>query len=605
MDQKIINVAVIAHVDHGKTTLINGMLKQGGVLHDNQVLEDRVMDSNALEKERGITILAKCTSVFWKEHKINIIDTPGHADFGGEVERILLMTDGAVFLVDAAEGPMPQSKFVLSKALSVGLCPIVVINKIDRSDARPDEVLDEVFDLFISLGATDEQCDFPVLYAVGRDGWCTEDMSQKNDNLHPLFDQIIEHVKPPVFDYNAPFSMVATLLDSDSFLGRILIGRIKSGRAKTGMQIHALNRANENVETGRLTKLFSFFGVKREAVEEAIAGDIAAIAGLINASVADTICDISIEESLESQAVDPPTMSVTISVNDSPLAGTEGSKVTSTMIKDRLFAEGERNIAITVKELDDASFEVGGRGELQLGVLIESMRREGFELSVSAPKVLLKKDEAGNTIEPIEEVVIDVDEEFSGVVVEKLTMRKGELANVISMSGDKSRMVFYVPSRCMIGYQSQFMTDTKGNGVINRIFHEYAPYKGEMKLQKRGALVSTDSGQAAAYAIFNLQDRGMMFIKPQDTVYEGMIVGENSRGNDLDINVLKGKQLTNMRASGSDKTIILTPPKLMSLEEMITYIGEDELVEVTPKSLRLRKRYLSQTDRKRHARASK
>ncbi len=598
------NVAIIAHVDHGKTTLIDAMLHQSGTFRANQQIENRVMDSNALEKERGITILAKCTSIMWKDQKINVIDTPGHADFGGEVERVLCMADSTLLLVDSAEGVMPQTKFVLSKALALGLKPIVIINKIDRQDARPDEVLNEIFDLFVSLNANEQQLDFPVLYAVGRDGWCVRDMDKdERKDLSPLFDLILEHVAPPKFDVEAPFTMLATLLDHSPYFGRMLTGRIYSGKAKNLMNFKAINLKGEVVEQGRLTKLHVFRGVDKVAVEEAIAGDIVSIAGLEKASVADTLCEISVVNPIKSTPIDPPTMAITLAVNDSPLAGTEGSKVTSRMIRDRLFSEAETNVAIKVKESDGKdAFEVGGRGELQLGVLIENMRREGFELSVSRPRVLFKKDESGNVLEPIEEVVVDVDDNYSGVVVEKLSTRKGEMIEMKPSTGGKTRIVFLVPSRGLIGYQSEFLTDTKGTGVINRIFHSYNAYKGEMKNVKNGALIATDPGEAVAYALWNLQDRGVMFIKPQQKVYTGMIVGENSKQGDLEVNVLKGKQLTNIRASGTDEAIRLTPPRLLTLEDMITYIGDDELVEVTPKSLRLRKKLLDPNDRKRFGR---
>jgi len=598
------NVAIIAHVDHGKTTLIDAMLHQSGTFRANQQIENRVMDSNALEKERGITILAKCTSLMWKEQKINVIDTPGHADFGGEVERVLNMADSTLLLVDSAEGVMPQTKFVLSKALALGLKPIVIINKIDRQDARPDEVLNEIFDLFVSLNANEQQLDFPVLYAVGRDGWCVRDMDKdERKDLSPLFDLILEHVNPPKFDSEAPFTMLATLLDHSPYFGRMLTGRIYSGKAKNLMNFKAINLNGEVVEQGRLTKLHVFRGVDKVAVEEAIAGDIVAIAGLEKASVSDTLCDISVLAPIKSTPIDPPTMAITIGVNDSPLAGTEGSKVTSRMIRERLFAEAETNVAIKVKESDAKdAFEVGGRGELQLGVLIENMRREGFEVSVSRPRVLFKKEKNGDILEPVEEVVVDVDDAFSGVVVEKLSSRKGEMIEMKPSSGGKTRLVFYVPSRGLIGYQSEFLTDTKGTGVLNRIFHNYVPYKGEMKRSKNGALIATDAGEAVAYALWNLQDRGTMFVKPQQKVYAGMIIGENSKQGDLEINVLKGKQLTNIRASGTDEAIRLTPPRILTLEDMITYVGDDELVEVTPKSLRLRKKLLDPNDRKRMGR---
>ena len=599
------NVAIIAHVDHGKTTLIDAMLHQSGTFHAHQQVETRVMDSNDLEKERGITILAKCTSIEWKGNKINIIDTPGHADFGGEVERVLSMTDSALLLVDSAEGVMPQTKFVLSKALNLGLKPIVIINKVDRSDARPDEVLNEIFDLFVSLNANEQQLDFPVLYAVGRDGWCVNDLDKdEKKDLSPLFDLILNHVSPPQFDENAPFSMLATLLDHSPYFGRMLTGRIYSGKAKNLMSFKAINLKGELVEQGRLTKLHVFRGVEKVAVEEAIAGDIVCIAGLEKASVADTLCDTTVSSPIKSTPIDPPTMAITLSVNDSPLAGTEGTKVTSRMIRDRLFAESETNVAIKVKESDGKdSFEVGGRGELQLGVLIENMRREGFELSVSRPRVLFKKGENGEILEPIEEVVVDVDDNFSGSVVEKLSIRKGELAEMKPSTGGKTRIVFLMPSRGMIGYQGEFLTDTKGTGVLNRIFNSYAPYKGEISFKKNGALISTDSGEAVAYALWNLQDRGTLFVKPQQKVYAGMIIGENAKQGDLEVNVLKGKQLTNVRASGTDEAIRLTPPRELTLEEMITYISDDELAEVTPKALRLRKKLLDPNDRKRMSRS--
>ncbi len=599
------NVAIIAHVDHGKTTLIDAMLHQSGTFRANQAVETRVMDSNDLEKERGITILAKCTSLMWQGHKINVIDTPGHADFGGEVERVLSMADSTLLLVDSSEGVMPQTKFVLSKALALGLKPIVIINKIDRQDARSDEVLNEIFDLFVALNANEKQLDFPVLYAVGRDGWCVADLEKdERKDLSPLFDLIIKHVEPPKFDVNAPFSMLATLLDHNPYFGRMLTGRIYSGKAKNLMNFKAINLKGEVVEQGRLTKIHVFRGVDKVPVEEAEAGDIVSIAGIEKASVSDTICDISIAEPIKSTPIDPPTMAITLSVNDSPLAGLEGSKVTSRMIRDRLFAEAETNVAIKVKESDAKdAFEVGGRGELQLGVLIENMRREGFELSVSRPRVLFKKDENGEILEPVEEVVVDVDDNFSGVVVEKLSSRKGEMIDMRPSSGGKTRIIFYVPSRGLIGYQGEFLTDTKGTGVLNRIFHNYVPYKGEMTTKKNGALIATDPGEAVAYALWNLQDRGVMFVKPQQKVYAGMIVGENSKQGDLEVNVLKGKQLSNVRASGTDEAIRLIPPRDLTLEDMITYISDDELVEVTPKSLRLRKKFLDSNDRKRLSRS--
>ncbi len=604
--KEIRNIAIIAHVDHGKTTLIDSLLQQSGTFRENQSVDERVMDSNDLEKERGITILAKCTSIKWQDIRINIIDTPGHADFGGEVERVLSMADGVILLTDAAEGPMPQTKFVLGKALAQGLRPMVVINKVDRPDGRPDEVVDEVFDLFAALDADEDQLDFPVLYASGRDGWCVTDLDDERKDLTPMLELIVKHVPAPQVNKDAPFAMLATLLESDPFLGRILTGRIISGVAKVNMPIKALNLKGEQVETGRLSKLQTFAGVERVPVDQAEAGDIISVAGTAIASVSDTICDTAVSEPVPSTPIDPPTMAITISVNDSPFAGQEGSKVTSRMIRDRLLAEAETNVAITVEESENAdAYIVGGRGELQLGVLIETMRREGFELSVSRPRVLLKKDDSGNTLEPIEEVVIDVDDEYSGVVVEKISLRKGQMQDMRPSGGGKTRITFLAPSRGLIGYQSEFLTDTRGTGVMNRVYHSHDSYKGEIEGRRNGALISTGQGDAVAYAIFNLQDRGIMFIGPQDKVYTGMIVGEHSRDNDLEINVLKGKQLTNVRASGTDEAVRLTPPKKMSLEEMISYIQSDELLEVTPDSLRLRKRELDPNERKKAMRAAK
>jgi GTP-binding protein len=603
--KEIRNIAIIAHVDHGKTTLIDSLLQQSGTFRDNQTVQERVMDSNDLEKERGITILAKCTSVEWNDIRINIIDTPGHADFGGEVERVLSMADGVILLTDAAEGPMPQTKFVLGKALAQGLRPMVVINKVDRPDGRADEVVDEVFDLFAALDANEDQLDFPILYASGRDGWCVRELEDERKDLTPMLDLIVDHVPEPQVDKEAPFAMLATLLESDSFLGRILTGRIVSGKAKINMPIKVLNLEGEQIETGRLTKLQTFSGVERVPVDEAQAGDIISIAGTTIASVADTICDPAVEQPVASTPIDPPTMAITISVNDSPFAGQEGDKVTSRMIRDRLLAEAETNVAITVTESESKdAYEVGGRGELQLGVLIETMRREGFELTVSRPRVLLK-EEGGQLMEPMEEVVVDVDEEFSGSVVEKISLRKGVMTDMRPSGGGKQRITFLAPSRGLIGYQSEFLTDTRGTGIMNRLYHSHGPYKGELEGRRNGALISTDQGEAVAYAIFNLQDRGIMFISPQDKVYTGMVVGEHSRDNDLEINVLKGKQLTNVRASGSDEAVRLVTPKKMTLEEMISYIEEDELVEVTPKSLRLRKRELDPNERKKASRAAK
>ncbi len=599
MTAAIRNIAIIAHVDHGKTTLIDQLLKQSGTFRANQQVAERAMDSNDLEKERGITILAKCTSVPWKEHKINIIDTPGHADFGGEVERVLNMVDGVLLLVDAAEGPMPQTKFVLMKALALGLRPIVVINKVDRPDARLDEVLDEIFDLFVALDAKDEQLDFPVMYASGRAGWAVHELDEPRENLHGLLDLVLKHVEAPKVDETAPFGMLATILEYDNFLGRILTGKVYSGSIKVGQTVKVMNPDGTAVEQGRLTKLLTFKGLERVPVEEVQAGDIIAIAGLPKATVADTIGGLELQLPIPAHPVDPPTMAVNISVNDSPLAGREGDKVTSRMIRDRLMKEAEGNVAIRVTEADGKdSFEVGGRGELQLGVLIETMRREGFEMSVSRPRVLFK-EENGQKLEPIEEVQIDVDEEFSGVVVEKLTKRKGELQEMKPSGGAKLRLKFLVPSRALIGYQGEFLTDTRGTGILARIFHSYAPHKGEIAGRHNGVLISLETGDAQAYAMNTLEERGILFIHPNTKVYGGMIIGQHSRDNDLEVNPLKAKALTNFRAAGKEDAIKLTPPLMMTLEQAIAYIDNDELVEVTPKNIRLRKILLDPNARKR------
>ena len=600
MTSKLRNIAIIAHVDHGKTTLIDSLMKQTGMFRENQNVDERLMDSGDLEKERGITILAKPTSIVWKDVRINIIDTPGHADFGGEVERVLGMADGVIILADAAEGPMPQTKFVLGKALAQKLKPIVVINKVDRHDARSEEVVNEVFDLFVALDANEAQLDFPILYAAGREGWCVKDLNDPRENLHPLLDLILDHVQEPQVDLNKPFAMLATLLDSDPYLGRCLIGRVVNGFAKVNDQVKSINLNGDQIENGRLTKLFTFRGTDRVPVDQVTAGDIICIAGLTVTSVADTVCDPTVTDPLNSTPIDPPTMSVTITVNDSPFAGTDGKKVTSTLIRERLLQEAETNVAITFEENDQKdAFEIGGRGELQIGVLIEQMRREGFELSVSRPKVLFKVDDNGGKTEPIEEVIIDVDDEFTSTVVDGMNQRKADMQDMRAAGVGKTRLTFLAPSRGLIGYQNKILTDTKGTGVLNRLFNKYDSYKGNIIGRKYGALISTDTGSAAAYAIFNLQDRGVMFIGHQTKVYTGMVVGEHSRDNDLEINVIKGKQLTNVRASGTDEAVRLTPPRKMSLEEMMAYINEDELLEVTPKNLRLRKRYLSAIDRKR------
>ena len=595
------NIAIIAHVDHGKTTLIDSILKQSGMFRDNQKVSERLMDSGDLEKERGITILAKPTSVVWKDTVINIIDTPGHADFGGEVERVLGMADGVILLIDAAEGPMPQTKFVLGKALAQGLRPIVIINKADRPDSRAEEVVDEVFDLFVAMNASEEQLDFSYLFASGRDGWCAKSLTDPRDSLAPLMELIIELVPEPNVDEDAPFAMLATLLDKDPYMGRCLTGRVVRGRAKVNDAVKAIDLDGKTIETGRLTKLLKFEGPNRVVVNEVKAGDIICIAGLTNASVADTICAPSNQDPIPSTPIDPPTMSITITVNDSPYAGREGTKVTSTMIRERLLAEDETNVAITFREsADKDAFDIGGRGELQLGVLVETMRREGFEMTVSRPQVLFQKDESGNRLEPIEEVTIDVDEEFSSTVVDAMNKRKADMQDMRSTGAGKTRLVFLAPSRGLIGYQSRFLTDTRGSGVLNRVFHSYGPHRGPISGRRNGALIATEQGTAVAYAIFNLQDRGSMFIGHQTPVYQGMIVGEHNRENDLEINVLKGKKLSNVRSTGADEAVILVPPRKMSMEEMMAYINPDELLEVTPISLRLRKRYLCPHERKKH-----
>ncbi|MCZ8194015.1 MAG: translational GTPase TypA [Brevundimonas sp.] len=596
------NIAIIAHVDHGKTTLVDQLLAQSGVFRANEATVERAMDSNDQERERGITILAKCTSVVWKDSRINIIDTPGHADFGGEVERILGMVDGCVLLVDAEEGVMPQTKFVLTKALKMGLNPILCINKVDRAYADPDRVHLETIDLFSAIGASPEQLDFPHIYASGRNGWATMDLNQPSDNLGPLFDLIVQHVPAPKQQARTaePFQMLNVLIESDPFLGRLLTGRIESGKAIPGMAIKALDRDGKQIEQGRITKVLAFRGLKRQPVDEgAEAGDIVAIAGMSRATVADTLCALEVTEALPAQPIDPPTISMTVGVNDSPLAGREGDKVQSRVIRDRLLKEAEANVAIRVTETPGSdAYEVAGRGELQLGVLIENMRREGFELSISRPRVVYQTGENGERLEPIEDVVIDVDDEFTGVVIEKLSMRKAELKDMGPSGAGKTRIQLACPSRALIGYQGEFLTDTRGSGVLNRVFSHYEPHKGAIEGRLKGVLVSNSDGETAAYALWNLEERGVMFVGAGEKTYQGMIIGENSRSDDLDVNPIKGKQLTNVRASGKDEAVRLTPPKRMSLEQAIAYIESDELVEVTPKSIRLRKLVLNPSFRK-------
>lgn len=595
------NIAIIAHVDHGKTTLVDGLLRQSGTFRDNQKVAECVMDSNDLERERGITILSKCTSVDWHGTHINIVDTPGHADFGGEVERILSMVDGVVLLVDASEGPMPQTKFVLGKALKIGLKPIVVINKADKPDARVDEVLDEIFDLFVSLNANDEQLDFPVLYASGRNGWAVKEMTDDKKDLTPLFELILSYVPEPNCEPDAPFRMLATTLEANKFIGRLLTGKIQSGTLHVNDTVKVLNGDSQELERIRISKILAYKGLDRVALDVAHAGDIVAVAGVVKGTVADTLCDFSVEQAIHAQPIDPPTLAMTFSINDSPLAGREGDKVTSRMIWDRLCKEAEGNIALKISRTDQTdSFEVAGRGELQLGVLIETMRREGFELSISRPKVLMKKDENGNLLEPVEEVVIDVDEEFSGTVVEKLGQKRAELVEMIpSQLGNKVRLIFNAPSRGLIGYHSEFLTDTRGTGVMNRLFKGYEPYKGDMQGRRNGVLISAENGTAIAYSLWKLQDRGPMFIDANVPVYTGMIIGEHTKSNDLEVNCCKSKQLTNIRAAGKDEAIDLIPPRKLSLEQALSYIQDDELLEVTPKTLRLRKRILDSLARKR------
>jgi GTP-binding protein len=600
-------VAIIAHVDHGKTTLVDQLFRQSGTFRDNQRVEERAMDSNDLEKERGITILAKCTSVEWRGTHVNIVDTPGHADFGAEVERILSMVDGVILLVDAAEGPMPQTKFVTGKALSLGLRPIVVVNKIDRPDARPAEVLDEVFELFLNLDATDEQLDFPVLYASGRAGYAGPTDDVRSGDLTPLFETIVSHVPAPGLDSGGEFKMLATLLDRDPFLGRILTGRIESGKLTTNMPIKALDVEGNVVEEGRATKVFAFRGLDRVPVESAEAGEIVAIAGLIKATVSDTFADPAVTEPLHARPIDPPTLAMSFSVNDSPYAGRDGDKVQSRVIRERLEREAEGNVAIRLTiGSDNDSFEVAGRGELQLGVVIETMRREGFELSISRPRVLFRDgadSSTGTREEPYETVVIDVDDEFSGTVIDKMALRKAEMTDMRPSGGGKTRLTFSAPSRGLIGYHGEFLSDTRGTGIMNRLFEKYGPYKGTIQGRQNGVLISMEQGEAVAYALNALEDRGVLFISPGDKLYEGMVIGENAKPQDLEVNPLKSKQLTNFRASGpKDESIRLTPPRRMTLEQAIAYIQDDELVEVTPKNIRIRKRFLDPHERKRAAR---
>ncbi|GGD30726.1 translational GTPase TypA [Sinisalibacter lacisalsi] len=601
------NIAIIAHVDHGKTTLVDELLKQSGAFRENQAVAERAMDSNDLERERGITILAKATSVEWKGTRINIVDTPGHADFGGEVERILSMVDGVVLLVDAAEGPMPQTKFVTSKALALGLRPIVVLNKVDKPDAEPDRALDEVFDLFANLGADDDQLDFPHLYASGRSGWADPELDGPRKDLHALFQLVVNHVPAPhqIKRQGEDFTMLATTLGADPFVGRILTGRIESGKVKVGQTVQALSRIGQKIEQFRVTRVQAFRGLGQQDIEIGEAGDIVSLAGMQKATVADTICALAVDTPIDSQPIDPPTITVTFGINDSPLAGRDGKKVQSRVIRERLMKEAESNVAIKIADTPGGeAFEVSGRGELQMGVLIENMRREGFELSISRPQVIMREGENGETLEPVEEVTIDVDDEYTGAVIEKITgPRKGDLVEMKPAGTGKTRIIAHVPSRGLIGYHGEFLTDTRGTGVLNRVFHGHTPHKGPIEGRRAGVLISMEDGEAVAYALWNLEERGKMFVEPQDKIYQGMIIGEHSRENDLEVNPLKGKKLTNVRASGTDEAVRLTPVSKMSLEQAIAYINDDELVEVTPNAIRLRKRHLDPHERKRAARS--
>ena len=604
MTNSIRNITIIAHVDHGKTTLIDSLMKQSGTFRENESVEERVMDSGELEKERGITILAKPTSINWGNSRINIIDTPGHRDFAAEVERVLHMADGALLLIDSAEGVMPQTKFVLSKALKQGLKPIVVINKLDKPDQRANEVLNETFDLFVSLDANEDQLDFPVLYASGRSGWASNEIDGPKKNLEPLLNLIINHVKPSKFDKKKPFAMLSTLLYADSFLGRSLVGRIAQGTAKANQKIKAINLNGQKVDEGRLTKIFRYEGTKKVPINEGEAGDIVIIAGLEKANVADTICDLEVNDPINATPIDPPTMSITITVNSSPLAGTEGKKLTSTQIRDRLILEAENNVGINFEENENKdSFVISGRGELMLEILLTQMRREGFEMTVSPPKVLIKKDDKGKKLEPFEEITMDIDEEFSSKVIDSMNKRKGKLINLKDTGKNKKRLIFHAPTRGLMGYTSQFLTLTKGAGVINRIFHSHEDYTGDMEGRRNGALVSIENGKAVAFAIFNLQARGEMFVTHNDPVYKGMIVGLSSKSGDLEINVLKGKKLTNMRTQGTDENVVLTPIRKMAIAEQLSLLNTDEALEITPKSCRLRKILLDSNDRKKQSRA--
>ncbi|MDA9691444.1 translational GTPase TypA [Candidatus Pelagibacter sp.] len=605
MISKILNITIIAHVDHGKTTLIDNLMKQSGSFRENEIVDERLMDSGELEKERGITILAKPASINWKDSRINIIDTPGHRDFAAEVERVLSMADGALLLIDSAEGVMPQTKFVLAKALKQGLKPIVVINKLDKADQRADEVLNETFDLFVSLDANEEQLDFPVIYASGRSGWASKEIDGPRENLNPLLDLVIDHVKPAEFDKSKPFAMLSTLLYADSFLGRSLVGRISQGTAKANQQIKAINLDGEKVDEGRLTKIFRYEGTKKVPIEVGEAGDIVVIAGLEKANVADTICDTEVDTPIKATPIDPPTMSIKITVNSSPLAGTEGKKLTSTQIRERLVQEAQNNVGISFSENENKdSFEISGRGELMLEILLTQMRREGFEMTVSPPRVLFQKNENGEKLEPIEEITMDLDEEFSSKVIDSMNKRKGKLIDLKDTGKNKKRLIFHAPTRGLMGYTSRFLTLTKGTGVINRIFHSYGKFEGDMEGRRNGALISMEQGKAVAFAIYNLQARGEMFVTHNDPVYSGMIVGLSPKPGDMIINVMKGKKLTNMRTQGTDENVVLTPVRKMSIAEQLSMLNSDEALEITPNSCRLRKAVLDPHERKKLSKLS-
>ena len=600
MNKKIRNITIIAHVDHGKTTMIDSLMKQSGLFRENEKVEERLMDSGELEKERGITILAKPASIYWKDSRINIIDTPGHRDFAAEVERVLSMADGALLLIDSAEGVMPQTKFVLAKALNQGLKPIVIINKLDKANQRADKVLDETFDLFVSLDANEEQLDFPVLYASGRSGWASKDIDGPRENLYPLLDLILDHVSPSKLDLDKPFAMLATLLYADSFLGRSLVGKISQGTARANQQIKAINLDGKQIDAGRLTKIFRYEGTKRVPIEIGEAGDIVIIAGLQNANVADTICDLEVTEPISAIPIDPPTMVIKVTANNSPLAGTEGKKLTSVQIRARLLQEADNNVGIIFSENKNKdTFEISGRGELMLEILLTQMRREGFEMTVSPPRVLFRKDENGNKLEPIEEITIDLDDEFSSKVIDSMNKRKGKLIDLKDTGKGKKRLIFHAPTRGLMGYTSKFLTTTKGTGVINRIFYSFDKFEGKIDSRKNGALISMENGKAVAFAIFNLQARGELFVTHNDPVYVGQIVGLNNRSEDLQINVLKGKKLTNMRTQGTDENVVLTPIRKMSIAEQLSILNFDEALEITPKSCRLRKAILDPHERKR------